>query len=411
MELNKKSEKWTPHYAERMNGIQASEIRELLKIIGRPGVISFAGGIPDPGLFPNKQIHEAYALILGNNAEARKAFQYSISEGDQELRHWIVEHMRQKGVGCEIENILITSGSQQALEFLGKLFISPGNRVYVTAPTYLGALQAFAPNQPTYGTLKIAANGTVSGEVASEEGMAIRNAFSYVVPDFSNPTGETLTEESRLSILDFSTQHNMPIIEDSPYEALRFDGVAEPSIQALDIKRCGNINDSRVFHCGSFSKIFMPGLRIGWVCAAKEIINRLTIIKQSSDLNSPAINQKIILHLARNYYDIQVEKACSAYREKRDVMLSMLGDILPEGSHWSLPDGGMFVWVELPIQFRTADILPRAVEDHGVAFVPGNAFFATGGGTNMLRLSYAFPSIPEIETGLIRLRNFLSSER
>lgn len=398
------------HYADRMHGMQASEIRELLKVIERPGVISFAGGIPDPALFPRERVQAAYNAILDDDVESRRALQYSVSEGDPELRSWIAEHMCRMGVDCDVENILITSGSQQALEFLGKLFISPGDNVLVMAPTYLGALQAFAPNQPTYGTLTISSSGGVSSERGSELSSTARDAFAYVVPDFANPTGETLGKEARHGILDLAEKHDMPVIEDSPYEVLRFDGVAEYSMQALDVQKQGSLDASRVIYCGSFSKVFMPGLRIGWVCAARDVIGRLTLIKQSADLNSPAINQRVMLHLARSAYDEQVERARLVYREKRDTMLAMLGDVLPRGSRWSLPDGGMFVWVELPEQFNATDILLRAVEHHGVAFVPGRAFFATGSRANTLRLSYSLPSISEIETGLMRLKNCLSTE-
>jgi len=401
--LNEDQAGWTPHYAGRMQGVQASEIRELLKLLDRPGVISFAGGIPDPALFPRAHVAEAYASILGDDAEGRRALQYSVSEGDPDLRFWIAQHMRRKGVPCGPENILVTNGSQQALEFLGRLFISSGDTVAVTAPTYLGALQAFAPCQPTYATLRVGEDGTASMEEKRSRSTHGRRALAYVVPDFANPTGETLTERSRRSILDLAAASDMPVIEDSPYEMLRYAGLAQPSLQSLDAEAQGGIDGSRVIYCGSFSKVFTPGLRVGWVCASREIIGRLTLIKQSSDLNSPALNQRVMLHLARTIYDEQVDRACSVYREKRDAMLAILGEVLPSGSRWSQPDGGMFIWVELPPTLDATALLSRAVEDHGVAFVPGRAFHADGSGANTLRLSFTLPSIEEIDAGLRRL--------
>jgi DNA-binding transcriptional MocR family regulator len=394
---------WARHYAGRMQGVQASEIRELLKLLDRPGVISFAGGIPDPALFPRDHVAEAYASILGNDAEGRRALQYSVSEGDPDLRYWISQHMRRRGVTCEPEHILITNGSQQALEFLGRLFISPGDTVAVTAPTYLGALQAFAPCQPKYATLCIGEDGAASLQDDRSPTCPSGRALAYVVPDFANPTGESLTESARRSILDLAAGTDMLVIEDSPYEMLRFDGKAQLSMQALDADAHGGLEGCRVIYCGSFSKVFTPGLRIGWVCASPEIISRLTLLKQSSDLNSPALNQRVMLHLARTIYDEQVDRACSVYREKRDVMLAILGDILPAGSRWSQPDGGMFIWVELPTTVDATALLSHAVDEHGVAFVPGRAFHADGSGSNTLRLSFTLPSIEEIDWGLKRL--------
>jgi len=195
----------------------------------------------------------------------------------------------------------------------------------------------------------------------------------------------------------------MPVIEDSPYEMLRFDGDPQPPIQALDADAMGGIDRSRVIYCGSFSKVFTPGLRIGWICASREIVSRLTLIKQSSDLNSPALNQRVMLHLARTIYDEQVDRACRIYREKRDAMLAVLGDVLPSGSRWSQPDGGMFIWVELPPTLDATALLSRAVDEHGVAFVPGRAFHADGSGSNTLRLSFTLPTIDEVDAGLGRL--------
>lgn len=394
---------WIPSYAKRMANVRSSEIRELLKIIEKPGVISFAGGIPDPELFPVEKIQNAYVSILTDSTEAKRSLQYSVSEGDLDLRLWIVEHMKSKGVDCSVDNILITNGSQQALEFLGKAFISPGDEVFVTAPTYLGVLQAFSFCEPNYSELKITSNGVFSEQSGNNVQSPKRSACAYVVPDFANPTGETLNKDIREGILNLAEDKGIPVIEDSPYETLRFEGKAQKSLLAIDVKRTGCIDKSRVIYCGSFSKIFTPGLRIGWVCAAREVVNRLTLLKQGSDLNTPAINQRVILRLAQTAYDSQVERACQLYCEKRNRMLSLIEDVLPAGCNWTKPEGGMFIWVELPKGFDTAKILPIAVEKYGVAYVPGQAFFANRGEKNTLRLSYTLPSMEEISDGMLKL--------
>lgn len=401
-------QKWEPEYADRMQGMQASEIRELLKVIARPDVISFAGGIPDPDLFPRSEIAEAYAHILKDQDAAARALQYSVSEGDPDLRNWIVDHMKTRGVKCTADNILITSGSQQALEFLGKLLISKGDTTLVSAPTYLGALQAFAPSQPNYDSLGFhQSNRSAASYTDAARANGGRVPFAYVVPDFANPTGETLTLQQRQDLLTLAREIDCPIIEDSPYGALRFEGTAVRSLQALDVEACGGIDASRVIYCGSFSKIFTPGLRVGWVCAKAEVISRLTLIKQASDLNSPAINQMVMAELAKTLYDQQVAKTINAYRIKRDAMLAALDTHMPDGVHWTHPEGGMFIWMTLAEGMDTAQLLERAVTEIGVAFVPGHAFFADKSGRNTMRLNYSLPSVAQIETGIAKLANLL----
>ncbi len=395
---------WKPQFAERMSGMQASEIRELLKAIEQPGVISFAGGIPDPKLFPQEEIREAYQHVLSDEAVAGRALQYSVSEGDPDLRKWIAAYMTKQGSTCTPENILVTSGSQQALEFLGKLFLSKGDTALVTAPTYLGALQAFAPNQPIYDDLvREGSNRTAS---SYQEAAAVADSqlkFAYVVPDFANPTGETLNRQQRLDLIELATDLDIPLIEDSPYSTLRFEGNHQPLIQSLDVAGNGSIDNSRVIYCGSFSKIFTPGLRVGWVCASKKVIDALVLIKQASDLNTPSVNQKVMLYLAERIFDAQVARTCESYRSKRDLMLSRIGAALPSGSEWSRPEGGMFIWARLPETYDTASMLQKAVAQHGIAYVPGHAFYSDGRGRNTLRLSFTLPSHAEIRDGMDRL--------
>ena len=393
---------FAPTFSRRMDGVQASEIRELLKLIEKPGVVSFAGGIPDPTLFPKEEIRAAYDRVLSDPARAGRALQYSTSEGDEDLRAWIVDYMAAKGVACSIDNILITNGSQQGLEFLGRLFLSPDDTALVAAPTYLGALQAFSACQPRYEALRLS-DTNLNAEAYAAAAAGGRAAFAYVVPEFANPTGETMTEGERLRLLDLMAELDAPIIEDSPYTELRYEGAAPPAIQALDVARAGGIEASRVIHCGSFSKVFTPGLRIGWVCAATSVIQKLTLIKQASDLNASRLNQMVVHELASTMWDAQVAKARASYTVKRDAMLGALARHMPAGVTWSRPDGGMFIWVVLPEGFDAARLLPRAVAEASAAYVPGEAFFADRSGPNTMRLSYSLPTIEDIEAGIARL--------
>lgn len=395
---------WTPRYASREKRMQASEIRDLLKLLDKPGVISFAGGIPDPELFPRDAVEKSYQKILSDPASAKRVLQYSVSEGDANLRNWIVSHMATKGVVCDAENILITSGSQQALEFIGRLFISPNDTALVTAPTYLGALQAFSANEPVYDDLKFEnTNRTAESYQQAAQDVGGDLKLAYVVPDFANPSGETMSRKSRANLLGLAQELDIPVIEDSPYAALRYDGQDVITLQALDIEECGSIDSSRVIHCGSFSKVFTPGLRIGWVCASREIIGRLTIIKQGSDLNSPAINQAVMYQLASRLFDVQVAKAVASYRIKRDAMLATLAEHMPDGVTWSRPDGGLFIWLTLPENLDAKALLPRAVEEANIAYVPGHAFYADGSGRNTMRLSFSLPSVEDISSGIEKL--------
>ncbi len=400
-----------PRYARRAEAMRASEIRELLKLLEKPGIISFAGGIPDPALFPKEAAAAAYAQILADPAESSQGLQYSVSEGYPPLRDWIARHMNRLGVPARPDNILVTSGSQQALEFLGKLFITAGDTALVTAPTYLGALQAFSAYEPRYDTLRPeTGNRTPASyrEAASLNGGSVK--FAYVVPDFANPTGETLTEKARRDLIKLAEELDCPIIEDTAYVDLRFEGETVPAVQAIDVARHGgDLNASRVIYCGTFSKTLTPGLRIGWVCAAEPVVRRLTLIKQASDLNCSLINQMVMERLATQTFDKQVAQATAHYRARRDAMLAALQANMPSSVTWTTPEGGLFIWVTLPSHLDGAEILRRSIAEAGVAFVPGGAFFADGSGKNTIRLSYSLPSEAQITEGITRLGKLIAA--
>jgi DNA-binding transcriptional MocR family regulator len=395
---------WEKLYAGRAAGMRASEIRELLKVLDQPDVISFAGGIPDPALFPTEEIRDAYARVLSDPVLGPQALQYSVSEGYAPLRRWIAAHMASLGVACGVDNIVITSGSQQGLDFLGKLLLSPGDTALVTRPTYLGALQAFSPYEPRYDTLR-PAERVNDPQTYAEDAKAAggRVALAYVVPDFANPTGETLSEVERRNLLDLAAALQIPLIEDVAYRALRYEGEPVRPMLALDIERCGDIERSRVIYCGTFSKTIAPGLRVGWICAARELVHKVVLAKQAGDLHTSTLNQMVMADVVQRLYDRQTPTLISAYRARRDAMLAALARHMPEGVRWTRPEGGMFVWVTLPDGLDGAELLAAALQEERVAFVPGSAFFDDRGGRNTLRLNFTLQSPGEIEEGLGRL--------
>ena len=400
---------WEPRYAARAERMRASEIRELLKLLEQPGIISFAGGIPDPALFPVAEARAAYAAVLADAAMAGGGLQYSVSEGYLPLRQWIVRHMGDLGVACAEDNIVVTSGSQQALDFLGRLLLSPGDTALVTAPTYLGALQAFSAYEPRYDELRPEdGNRTPQSYAQAAAAAGVRVKFAYVVPSYANPTGETLSLAARERLLDLAAELDIPVVEDAAYAALRFEGDALPPIMALEVARRGGIDNARAIYCGTFSKVLSPGLRVGWIVAPQAMIRRLVLVKQASDLNNSTINQMVMHRLAETAYDAQVDRARAHYRRRRDAMLAALKTHMPEGVTWTRPGGGLFVWLRLPDGMDGASLLDRAVKEAGVAFVPGAAFFHDDRGRNALRLSYSLATEAEIAEGIARLAKLLT---
>ncbi|MCV9909994.1 PLP-dependent aminotransferase family protein [Brucella sp. HL-2] len=394
---------WETVFATRSKRMRASEIRELLKLLERPDIISFAGGIPDPALFPHDEFQTAYKDIFGG-PEANAALQYSVSEGYKPLRTWLVSELAKIGIPCTEDNVFITSGSQQALDYLGKLFISPNDTALVTAPTYLGALQAFNAYEPTYDILSMNGNRTPASyqQMAEKAGGQVK--FAYLSADFSNPTGETVNLTGREKLLADADELNVPIIEDAAYQYLRYNGEAISPILSLDIARNGgDIEKTRTIYCGSFSKTLAPGLRVGYVVASQSVIRKLVLMKQAADLHSSTINQIAIYHVASRGFDKQVAKLHGVYKHRRDKMLEALAKYMPEGTDWTKPEGGMFIWVTLPKGMDGAALLAASIESEKVAFVPGKAFFADGTGANTLRLSYSCANDEMIDEGIMRL--------
>lgn len=402
---------WESIFATRATRMKASEIRELLKLLERPDIISFAGGIPDPSLFPSEKVSAAYAKVLGG-PQAGTALQYSVSEGYRPLREWLVSEMAAIGVPCDVDNILIVSGSQQGLDYLGRIFLSPGDTALVTWPAYLGALQAFNAYEPAYDRLTPMGNRTAESyraqAAAVREGGRVK--FAYVTADFSNPSGETMSRAAREQLLDLAGELDIAVLEDAAYQALRYDGEPVLSILALDIARNGgDIEKTRTVYSGSFSKTLAPGLRIGYLVAAKPLIRKLVLVKQAADLHSSTLNQMAIAEVVPEIFREQVERVRRTYRQRRDLLLAALEKHMPAGVRWTRPEGGMFVWVDLPEGMDGAALLARSLETEKVAFVPGQAFHPDGSGANTLRLSFSCASPEMIEEGMARLGRLIRS--
>ncbi|SCB42760.1 aminotransferase-like domain-containing protein [Rhizobium multihospitium] len=400
---------WENIFATRSSRMRASEIRELLKLLERPDIISFAGGIPDPALFPDAEFKQAYADIFSGST-VNAALQYSVSEGYKPLREWLVGQVGALGIPCELENVFIVSGSQQGLDYLGKLFLSPKDTALVTAPTYLGALQAFNAYEPTYDQLTPNGNRTPDSYRAAASQAGGRVKFAYLSADFANPTGETVDLAGREKLLDLAEELDIAVIEDAAYQSLRYDGEPVAPILALEIARKGNINDTRTIYCGSFSKTLAPGLRVGFVVANAPVIRKLVLMKQAADLHSSTINQIAIHQVAERGFDAQVAKVRKTYSHRRDCMLAALAKYMPEGTSWTKPQGGMFVWVTLPKGMDGAKLLARSLETAKVAFVPGQAFFADGSGANTFRVSFSCANDEMIEEGISRLGKLIAGE-
>ncbi|MFN7223179.1 MAG: PLP-dependent aminotransferase family protein [Paracoccaceae bacterium] len=400
---------WEKILAPRMGRMKASEIRELLKLLDQPDIISFAGGIPDPALFPVGAFQKALTDAL-SPGRASAALQYSVSEGYLPLRRWLADHMAGLGIPCDPQNILITSGSQQALDYLGKLMIGPKDTVLVNWPTYLGALGAFNAYEPVYDRLDPRENRGAAeyAAKAAEAGGTVK--FAYLSVDFANPTGETMDRTARDRVLDLADELGAAIVEDAAYQALRFDGEAVPPILALEIARKGSIENCRTLYCGSFSKTLAPGLRVGWICAASPVISRLVLLKQAADLHSSTLNQMAIADVAQTVFDSHVAGVRATYKARRDHMLAALAREMPEGVTWTRPEGGMFVWITLPETMDGADLLAQSLKTERVAFVPGRAFFADGSGGNTLRLSYSCADTEAIDEGIRRLGALIRRE-
>jgi 2-aminoadipate transaminase len=383
--------------------ITGSAIRELLKLTEQPEFISFAGGLPAPECFPAEEIGLASERVLA--AGAARVLQYGPTEGFPPLREFLAGLMAARGLALDASQVLVTSGSQQGLDLLGKLLIDIGSTVLVEEPTYVGALQAFRPYQPRFAGVVMDEQGLVPEALERVlAGLAAegrRPAFLYTVATFQNPTGVTLSAARREAVLDIAVRHGLRIVEDDPYGELRYSGEALPPLAALDIARHGE--PRHVVYLSTFSKLLAPGLRVGWATGPAALLHRMALAKQGLDLHTGSLAQAIAYESCRDgLLERQIPRIRRIYGERRAAMLQALERAMPPGVHWTRPDGGMFLWLTLPENSDATALLARAVEQK-VAFVPGPAFFARGGGANTLRLNFSYAPPPRIAEGVERL--------
>jgi 2-aminoadipate transaminase len=399
---------WEYRYAHRMQKMGSSVIRELLKLTEQPDVISFAGGLPAPEVFPLKEFREACNFVLDHFGP--QALQYSTTEGYRPLREMIAQRTVRYAVEIEAENILITSGSQQALDFIGRLFINRGDYVVVESPTYLGALQAWNSYGAQYIPVRADENGMIVDEL--EAALRIGPKFIYILPNFQNPSGSTLSLDRRKKLVELADKYGVPIVEDDPYGQLRYEGEHIPSVVSLDSEYRGPNGghySGNVIYLSTFSKLLAPGLRLAWVVAPPEVIHKLVMTKQAADLHTSSFNQYVAYEVGKGgFLDEHVKVIRATYKERRDVMIEMMEEMFPPEVTWTKPLGGMFLWGMLPEEMDAAEALKRALQEK-VAFVPGEAFHPRGGGKNTMRLNFSYSTPETIRTGITRLSTTLKA--
>ena len=382
-------------FANRIDSLRASDIREILKITQRAEVISFAGGLPAPELFPVEEIKEISRLLMEESG--RVALQYSTTEGYEPLRQKIAARIGRKfQTQASAEEVMITSGSQQALDFTGKLFLDAGDVVLCESPTYLAAISAFRAYQPEFIDVPTDDDGMIIEELERILATTDNVKLVYVIPDFQNPTGRTWSLERRRRFIETVSRYGVAVLEDNPYGELRFEGEILPSIKSMD-------REGLVIGTGTFSKTFCPGMRIGWLVAAPPVIEKYVLIKQGADLCTSLRNQmEIDLFMERFDFEGNLVRLTELYRQRRNALVAALEAMMPEGVSFTRPQGGLFLWVTLPERIKAIELLKRCLEQN-VAFVPGDSFFPNGGVENTLRLNYSNMPEDRIREGVARL--------
>jgi len=383
--------------------MSSSAIRELLKLTQQPDLISFAGGLPAPELFPIEQVKAACDVVLSEAGP--QSLQYSTTEGYAPLREMLVRHMARYGIKVELDNIIITSGSQQALDLIGKMLINPGDTILTENPSYLGAIQAFTAYQAQYVTVPIDDDGLQVAQLES----ALRTGpkFMYILPNFQNPAGVTLSLTRRYDLIALAEEYGIPILEDDPYGQLRFEGEHLKPLVVLDSEYEGCNGDAgytgNVIYTSTFSKTLAPGLRLGWIVAPKDVVSKIVQMKQGTDLQTSTFDQMVAYQVARGgFLDQHVRRIREVYRGRRDLMIQTMEDNFPDGVTWTHPQGGLFLWATTPESINTVDLLKDAIQQK-VAFVPGHSFHPTGGGHNTMRLNFSNATEEQIVEGIRRL--------
>ena len=384
---------WT--LAQRAHKMNPSVLRELLKVTEQPGIINLAGGLPSPQTFPIEAIAQATQKVLTDDGQG--ALQYAASEGYGPLREWVADDLRRQGLTVQAAQVLITTGSQQGLDLVAKVLIDAGSKVLVERPTYLGALQAFAPMEPQIVSVASDDEGVVAQDLRTQAPGA---RFAYLLPNFQNPTGRSMSEARRAEVIQVAQDTGLPLLEDNPYGDLWFDQAPPAPLSARHPEGC--------IYLGSFSKILAPGLRLGYLVAPAPLYPKLLQAKQAADLHSPSFNQRIVFEVIRNgMLATHVPRIRALYKAQRDAMLAALSrEMSGLDVQWTCPQGGMFIWLQLPPAVNAAALLPQAVKA-GMAFVPGSAFYADQPQNNTLRLSFVTADRPAIDQAIQILAQLL----
>ncbi|RLF45667.1 MAG: aminotransferase [Thermoplasmata archaeon] len=383
-------------YSENVRKMKSSEIRELLEVSQQPGVISFGGGLPNPGAFPVEDIKKIVNDVLDEEGDI--ALQYGTTPGRKKLIEEIISMARKDDIKADIDNVIITVGSQQALDLLGRVFLNEGDTIFLGSPTYLGGINAFR----SYGADMIGVPLDDDGmdvdkleekiKESRKEGKNLK--MIYTIPTFQNPAGVVMSEERRKRIVEIAEENNLLLVEDDPYGKLRFDGKPLKPLKAYD---------ENVVYLGTFSKILSPGFRLAYAIAPEEVTKKMVIAKQSIDLCTPTFTQSIAYRFIKEgYMDRHIPRIIKMYKRKRDLMLEALEEYFPEGCKWTHPHGGMFLWATLPEHIDTKEMFKDAIKEK-VAYVHGRAFYVDGGGSNAMRLNFSNPSDEEITEGIKRL--------
>jgi DNA-binding transcriptional MocR family regulator len=385
-----KPNKWP--IAPHVRWLETSIIREILKFSSKPGVISFAGGLPAPELFPLDELKKVAVDVIDKHGPA--SMQYSLSKGITELRDLLAQRATDQGTPSSIDNILITSGSQQGIELLARAFLDPGDYVVTENPTYVGALQAFNYYQARYVTIEMDDRGMIMDDL--EDRIKQYNPkLIYTVSNFQNPTGISMSEDRRIRLCELAAKYNIPVVDDNPYGDVQYEGKALPSIKSF--------GGDEVITLKTFSKTLCPGLRIAWMNGPVWIINQFEKVKQCADLHTQSFGQYLVMEfLEQGLWEPHVERIKADYKVKRDTMLKAMGEHFPKGVSWTHPLGGLFLWVVLPPELNSRELLVKAVE-RKVAYVPGQPFYPHGEGLNTLRLNYSSASPAQIDEGIKRL--------
>jgi len=396
---------WEERYAQRSGWMASSIIRDILKFAQRSDIISLAGGWPDAALFPAKLFDEITHDVL--TRDPGPALQYGVTEGYRPFRTVLAEQARAAGVNVDEDNILVTSGAQQALDLVGRLLIDEGDTVLVEKPTYLGAIQAWRAYGARFAAVEIDDSG-LRTDLLEKTIQKHQPKLIYVLPNFHNPAGVTMTLERRKELVDLADRYSIAIVEDDPYGQLRYEGEHIPSILSLDAARSTppgeKLTQGNVIYASTFSKTLAPGLRLGWIIAPGDVARKLVMAKQGADLHSSALSQVIAYEFCkRGLLPAQVKRIRDTYRIRRDAMLEAMKEHFPPGVRWTVPQGGLFLWVMLPPGVDSVELLREALDEEKIAFVPGIAFFTDGSGQDTLRLTFASSPPEVVREGIRRL--------